>query len=80
MAEYIAKAGTGSAFKNENKTEDWHGDYTGQVTLPNGDIHYVNIYNNKGKTSGKPYLGLTIGKQVGGATAAVTESNEDVPF
>ena len=56
MAEYVAKPGTGSVFKNENKTEDWHGDYTGTITLPDGAVHYVNVYNNVGKTSGKPYL------------------------
>jgi hypothetical protein len=86
MAEYIAKPGTGSAFKNENKTEDWHGDYTGQITLPEGAIagatYYFNVYNNVGKASGKPYLGASIGKQVqpkaGGS--APTESKEDLPF
>jgi len=82
MAEYVAKPGTGSAFKNENKTEDWHGDYTGQITLPDGAIHYVNVYNNVGKASGKPYLGITIGKEVqakaGGLAPA--ESKEDLPF
>jgi hypothetical protein len=50
--------------------------------LPDGAIHYVNVYNNVGKASGKPYLGITIGKEVqakaGGS--APTESKEDLPF
>ena len=68
MAEqYVPKPGTGSAFKNENKTEDWHGDYQGKIVLPEGAIpgatYYFNIYNNQTKT-GNPYLGISIGKQV----------------
>jgi hypothetical protein len=86
MAEqYVPKPGTGSAFKNENKTEDWHGDYQGKIVLPEvvvpGATYYFNIYNNQTKT-GNPYLGVSIGKQVQpkGESASAPAVEADMPF
>ena len=47
--KYEKKPGDGSAFKNNEMTEDWHFPYTGEIILPNGDLHYLNIKPGKTK-------------------------------
>ena len=63
MDKYVPKPGTGSAFINDNKTEEWHGDFKGKIVLPNGDTHYFDVYKAKDKND-KTYLKVKIGKQV----------------
>jgi hypothetical protein len=59
---YEVRAGQGSAFVNKNKTEDWHAPYNGEVMLPNGDIHYLDIKPAKTK-AGENWFAIKIGKQ-----------------
>jgi len=59
---YEVRAGQGSAFVNKNKTEDWHAPYQGEVMLPNGDIHYLDIKPAKTK-AGENWFAIKIGKQ-----------------
>tara|TARA_R110000823_G_scaffold233573_1_gene359925 strand:+ start:1953 stop:2243 length:291 start_codon:yes stop_codon:yes gene_type:complete len=74
MAEqaYQRKPGSGSIFKNDRKTEDWHADWRGKVLLPDGSEHYVDLYNNKSQRDGSEYFGLRIGSVV--AASSSTES------
>ena len=63
MAEYQAKPGTGSVFKNDNKTEDWHADWRGKILMPDGTEHYLDVYDNVSK-SGVEYRTVRIGNPV----------------
>lgn len=54
----------GKLFVNNDKTEDWHGDYTGQILLPDGTRHYINLYQNVGRTSGNTWFKVKIGNPV----------------
>lgn len=64
MAEdYKPQPGTGSVFKNDNKTEDWHADWRGKILLPDGSEHYLDIYDNVGR-SGTEYRRVRIGNPV----------------
>jgi hypothetical protein len=58
---YETKPGQGTAFVNKTKTEDWHPPYTGEIMLPNGDWHYLNIKPGKTK-AGENWFAVTIGK------------------
>ena len=59
---YEVRAGQGSAFVNRNKTEDWHAPYQGEVMLPDGSIHYLDIKPATTK-AGDPWFAIKIGKQ-----------------
>ena len=63
MAEYQPKPGTGSVFKNDNKTEDWHADWRGKILMPDGTEHYLDVYDNVSK-SGQEYRRVRIGRAV----------------
>lgn len=67
---YEMKPGQGSAFKNENKTEDWHPAYKGKVMLPSGDIHWLDITPKKTK-AGETYVAVKVGRLVTGGGGAV---------
>jgi hypothetical protein len=49
---------------NTNKKEDWHPDYTSQITLPNGQRHFIDVWDGIGKNSGQPYRRVRIGNPV----------------
>ena len=55
------KPSHGSVFPNEEKKEDWHGDFRGDVMLPDGTVHYLDVTNAVTK-AGKPYFKIKIGK------------------
>lgn len=61
---YEKKPGQGSAWKNKDKKEDWHPAYRGDVMLPNGDLHYLDITPKKTQ-AGEVYISVKIGKQKG---------------
>ncbi len=44
---YEQKPGTGSIFKNERKTEEWHGDYRGEFCDLDGQLFYVDAWRRK---------------------------------
>jgi hypothetical protein len=62
--EYKRKPGTGSLFKNDRKTEDWHADWRGKILLPDGTEHYIDMYSNKSQRDGTEYYGIRIGNPV----------------
>ena len=79
---YEYKPGSGTAFKNNDKTEDWHGDFKGKVMLPGGILHYLDVYNAVDK-NGNPYLKFKIGKEVGQQKPKAkdfAEMPDDLPF
>ena len=72
MAEdYKAQPGSGSAFKNDRKQEDWHADWRGKILLPDGTEHYIDIYDNVSK-SGTEYRRIRIGNPVANTASAVS--------
>lgn len=92
---YEMRAGQGSAFKNENKTEDWHPAYKGKVMLPDGSTHWLDITPKKTK-AGDTWIAVKIGNPVGGMVSApatpvsqhsaakgnafVDDKDQDIPF
>ena len=57
---YELRPGQGSAFKNKNKTEDWHPAYKGEVMLPDGTLHWIDIKPGKTK-AGEHWFAIKIG-------------------
>lgn len=57
---YELRPGQGSAFKNKNKTEDWHPAYRGEVMLPDGTLHWIDIKPGKTK-AGEYWFSIKIG-------------------
>jgi hypothetical protein len=78
MDKYVPKPGYGSAFKNDKKTEDWHGDFKGKVMLPDGNEHYVDIYNANTK-DGQPYFKMKIGKPVANQPGQYSAAHQPFP-
>jgi len=87
---YQAKPGTGSVFKNDNKTEDWHADWRGKILLPDGSEHYLDVYDNMSK-SGTAYRSVRIGNPVANTSGKapvqntqpannIVEMEDDLPF
>jgi len=58
------KENEGKAFLQE-KTEDWHADFQGQILGPDGVIRYINIYENTAQSTGKRWLKFKYGPVVG---------------
>lgn len=79
------KPNRGSLFKNEKKEKEDDADYNGSLMLEDGE-HWLNGYINTSKTSGKKYLGISVGKLKGQQKAAPKppekdeEFNDDIPF
>ena len=75
---YELRPGQGSAFKNKNKTEDWHPAYKGEVMLPDGTLHWIDIKPGKTK-AGEHWFAIKIGapkqpRQQGQAQGMVLDS------
>jgi hypothetical protein len=89
--KYEKRAGDGSAFVNIDKTEDWHSPYKGEIILPNGDVHYLNLKPAKTKT-GDWWFQIKIGKpkvkrednagdnQKSKVTPIFQSDDSDIPF
>lgn len=89
---YEHKPGNGSAFVNKEKKEDWHADFRGDVMLPDGSIHYLDVkpaVTQAGETYYKVKIGgVKVAK--GAAPMAPSEHNQakangyqndsDIPF
>jgi hypothetical protein len=91
---YQPKPGTGSVFKNDRKTEDWHADWRGKILMPDGSEHYLDVYDNVSK-GGVEYKSVRIGNPVANANAgqapvrntqptnpagSVQDLEDDLPF
>jgi hypothetical protein len=67
---YEMRAGSGSLFKNDNKTSERHPDYKGKVMLPNGEVRWLSGWKRQ-TTAGDGWLSLSIGdlvQQAGGGS------------
>jgi hypothetical protein len=53
-----SRRGWASCFANE-KTEDWHADFTGVNTLENGDKYWVNVFKRLTK-DGKRFVSVCL--------------------
>lgn len=58
--KYEKKPGQGSAFANREKKEDWHPDFKGDVLLPDGTLHWLDVTPATTK-AGEPYFKIKIG-------------------
>lgn len=67
------KENEGKAFLQE-KTEDWHADFQGQILGPDGVIRYINIYENTAQATGKRWLKFKYGPIVGENSSAKTSA------
>tara|TARA_R110000822_G_scaffold64534_6_gene158311 strand:+ start:24 stop:326 length:303 start_codon:yes stop_codon:yes gene_type:complete len=57
------KENEGKAFLQEKK-EDWHADFGGQVLCPDGIIRYFNVYKNTAQATGKEWIKAKIGNPI----------------
>ena len=92
---YEMRAGQGSLFKNDKKTEERHPNLKGRVMLPNGEVRWVSAWTKK-TAAGESWISLSIGDlcqvQGGGGynqtpyaaqpspKAAVPDLDDDIPF
>lgn len=77
------KPGTGVAFINKNKKEDWHADWTGEIKLPDGTLHYLNVSKKVAGHSGTEYIAVGIGKPRTESlkpSNAIADLTDDIPF
>ena len=57
---YEHKPGQGSAFVNKEKKEDWHADFKGDVMLPDGALHWLEV-TPKTTQAGEVFYKVKIG-------------------
>lgn len=80
------KPGTGVAFVNENKKEDWHPEWTGEFADLDGNLYYLNIKEAVGQHLGTPYRQVSIKPKVAkvapanAAPASFDDLPDDLPF
>ena len=76
------KPGTGVAFINQNKKEDWHADWTGEFADLDGTLYYLNISKKVAGHSGTEYISISLGKPKtpkAAPTNAVKADFDDLP-
>jgi len=56
---YEMRPGQGSAFRNEDKREEWHADFKGRVMLPNGTTCWLDVSKKRG-ADGEVYVAVKI--------------------
>jgi hypothetical protein len=93
---YELMPGQGTVFKNKNVTEEWHPPYKGEVMLPDGSLHWIDIKPGKTK-AGEWWFAIKIGGPKMGNPAAptmrpidphsqakgnafVSDNDDDIPF
>lgn len=81
------KPGTGVAFINKNKQEDWHADWTGEFAAHDGTIYYLNVSKKVSGHSGQEYITVSLGKPrvkttypSNAAQPTFDDIPEDLPF
>lgn len=88
MAEQkVRKPGTGVAFINENKKEDWHADFAGEFADLDGNLFYLNVSKKLSGHSGIEYITVSLGKPKApkaapahAASAPTHDMIDDIPF
>jgi hypothetical protein len=76
------KPGTGVAFVNENKKEDWHADWTGEFADHDGNLFYLNVSKKTAGHSGREYISVSLGKPKAAKAApsnAAKPTFDDIP-
>jgi len=58
--KYEKRPGQGSAFVNKEKKEDWHADFKGDVLLPDGTLHWLEVTPATTR-AGEAYFKVKIG-------------------
>lgn len=80
------KPGTGAAFTNKYKTEDWHPEWTGEFADLNGNLYDLRIKEKIGQHSGQPYREVVIKVKTEKAKPSNASPNpihdmiDDIPF
>jgi len=60
---YEMRPGSGSLFKNDQKTTDRHPNLKGKVMLPNGEVRWVSAWT-KTTSAGDKWISLAVGEIV----------------
>jgi hypothetical protein len=93
---YEMRAGQGSLFKNDKKTEERQPNLKGRVMLPNGEVRWISAWSKK-TSAGEPWISVSIGElcqQQGGGgynqtpyaaqpesrSVAKPDNDDDIPF
>jgi hypothetical protein len=83
LMAYEMRAGQGSLFKNDKRTEEKHPNAKGKIMLPNGEVRWISAWT-KTTSAGEKWQSLSIGDLVDGgqvqAKPVVVESDDDIPF
>ena len=81
------KPGTGVAFVNKNKKEDWHADWTGEFADLDGNIYYLNVSKKVSGHSNQEYISVSLGKPKvakaapsNAAPKPIHDMIDDIPF
>lgn len=81
------KPGTGVAFTNKNKKEDWHADWTGEFADLDGNIYYLNVSKKVSGHSNQEYISVSLGKPKvakaapsNAAPKPIHDMIDDIPF
>lgn len=81
------KPGTGVAFTNKNKKEDWHADWTGEFADLDGNIYYLNVSKKVSGHSNQEYISISLGKPKvakaapsNAAPKPIHDMIDDIPF
>lgn len=81
------KPGTGVAFTNKNKKEDWHADWTGEFADLDGNIYYLNVSKKVSGHSNQEYISVSLGKPKvakaapsNAAPQPIHDMIDDIPF
>jgi len=73
---YEMRAGQGSLFKNDKKTEERHPTLKGRIMLPNGEVRWVSAWSKR-TAAGEAWISLSIGDlcqvQGGGGSVAAAD-------
>ncbi len=82
---YETKAGTGTLFPNDRKTQDNHPDFKGKIKWHNGTEAWLSAWEKESKTTGVKFLSIQVGDYITPQTEheqAKANANEDneVPF
>lgn len=87
---YEMKPGQGSAFRNEDKREEWMADYRGKVMLPDGSMAFIDLTRKKTQ-KGDVYVAVRIkpmqardaqtsGERSYDPPGKAPVPNDDIPF
>jgi hypothetical protein len=57
---YEMRPGSGSLFKNDQKTTDKHPNLKGKIMLPNGEVRWVSAWT-KATSAGDKWISLAVG-------------------